>query len=335
LDQAALDWTHLRSLEDEILTTSAIEGVIFHPGSVRSSLAHRLGIQLGNPAPVDRQVEGITDMVLDAVHRCHEPVTAARLQGWQAAVFPSGYSGLHRVRLGAWRTGPVSLVSGSPGHEKVHYVAPPAARVPEEMERLLTWYEAETSLDTVVKAGLVHYWFEAVHPFEDGNGRAGRALMELTLARGEPVPVRGYSMSAQLESERADYYTLLERQSRGTPDLTPWLVWFVACYDRALQRAERELDKTLLLARLWQRVQACGIENGGRKVIRRMTQQDWHGPMTNEKYAKITHVDSVTVEQGMRALRACGLLLPAGPSGHFRLAVSEQEVGAVAPASTK
>jgi len=333
LDPTAMDWIHLRSPEEEVRCTSAIEGVVFHPDSVRASLARRLGIPVGNASsPKDRNLEGITSVILDAVHRCREPVTAKRLQGWQAAMFPSGYSGLHPVLVAAWRLGPVHIVSGRMGRERVHYAAPPAERVPAEMERLLIWYAEETELDPVIKAGLVHFWFEAIHPFEDGNGRTGRALMELTLARGEPVPFRGYSMSAQIAKEDEDYYRHLERQSRGSLDVTEWLTWFVSCYDHALVRAEQELDTTLRLARLWERVEACGISNGGRKVLRRMTMPDWEGPMTTRKYARLIHVTEEDAEQGMEVLRACGLLLPAGRDGHYRLVSGEQEIGAVAPA---
>ena len=236
-------------LTNDVLTTSAIEGEVLNAQSVRSSLARRLGVDIGALTPADRQVEGMVEMVLDATRHAQEDLTVERLQGWHAALFPTGYSGLSAIRVAQWRDdaqGPMQVVSGGYGRETVHFEAPPAELLPESMQLLLEWVNHNTEHDAVLKAGLAHLWFLTLHPFDDGNGRMARALGDMLLARADGIAQRFYSLSAQIQRERGAYYQILERSQKASMDVTAWLQWFLQAMHAALLAAHGQLAPGLL-----------------------------------------------------------------------------------------
>ncbi|MBP7547986.1 MAG: Fic family protein, partial [Corallincola sp.] len=245
----------LAVLTEDVVKTSEIEGERLNVESVRSSIARRLGVDIGALAPVDRHVEGVVEMVLDATGHCHDPVSQQRLFGWHAALFPSGYSGLTPISIGRWRddaTGPMQVVSGPVGRQRVHFEAPPAACLEAEISRFLAWLNGPSLQPALIKAGLGHLWFVTLHPFDDGNGRMARAIGDLLLARADGSPQRFYSLSAQIQRERKAYYDILEQTQKGTLDVTAWLSWFLATLHRAIDQAQQGLDAVLFKARFWQ-----------------------------------------------------------------------------------
>ena len=238
----------LRTLTDDVLKSSEIEGEKLDADQVRSSVARRLGMDIGGLKPADRHVEGVVEMMLDATQRYDQPLTQDRLFGWHASLFPTGRSGMHRITVGAWRDdaarAPMQVVSGPIGRERVHFEAPVAARLDEEMRRFLEWFEGPVTTEPVLKAALAHLWFVTIHPFDDGNGRVARAIADMALARSEGSPRRFYSMSAQIRQERDEYYRILEQTQRGTMDITPWMEWFLGCLDaRDRGSADRALRR--------------------------------------------------------------------------------------------
>ncbi|MEN9315176.1 MAG: hypothetical protein RIS35_1569, partial [Pseudomonadota bacterium] len=223
---ALRDQASLAALTEDVVKTSEIEGEVLDVQSVRSSIARRMGVDIGAVAPVDRHVEGVVEMVLDATTHAAAPLSAERVSGWHAALFPTGYSGMTRIAVGQWRTdaeGPMQVVSGHVGRRKVHFQAPPAEVLEAETDRFLAWANAETGEPALIKAGLAHLWFVTLHPFDDGNGRIARAVGDLFLARADGSPQRFYSLSAQIQRSRKDYYEVLERTQKGTLDVTGWL----------------------------------------------------------------------------------------------------------------
>src|SRR6218665_4021925 len=241
---ALRDQASLAALTEDVVKTSEIEGEVLNVESVRSSIARRLGVDIGVVAPVDRNVEGVVEMVLDATSHASTPLTAERLWGWHAALFPTGYSGMNRIAVGQWREdadGPMQVVSGPVGRRKVHFQAPPAEALPVETEKFLSWVNEETGEPALVKAGLAQLWFVTLHPFDDGNGRIPRAVGDLFLARADGSPQRFYSLSAQIQRERKDYYDVLERTQKGTLDVTGWLSWFFGTLVRAVASAPNPL----------------------------------------------------------------------------------------------
>ena len=301
----------LTTLTADVVTSSAIEGETLNPDEVRSSIARRLGIDVGGYLPPGRDVEGIVEMMLDATQRYAEPLTEERLFGWHGALFPTGRSGLQRITVGAWRpteAGPMQVVSGPIGHERVHFEAPQADRLANEMKRFLVWFNQSQNIDAVVKAALAHLWFVTIHPFEDGNGRIARAIADMALARADGSKERYYSMSAQIEAERRDYYAQLEAQQRGTLDVTAWLLWFLGCLDRALDRAERALSLVSYKAKLWEAVNRAPVNDRQRKVINRLA-DGFQGNLTTSKYAKLAKCSNDTALRDIRDLVARRILI--------------------------
>jgi Fic family protein len=244
----------LNTLTNDVVNSSAIEGENLNPKEVRSSIARRLGIELAGHIPASRDVEGIVEMMLDATQQFLKPLTRERLFDWHAALFPTGRSGMYSITVGGWRTleaGPMQVVSGPIGKEKVHFEAPSADRLEKEMQAFLTWFGTRDDSDPVIKAGIAHFWFVTTHPFEDGNGRIARAIGDMALARADGTQDRFYSLSSQIETERAHYYDQLEKQQRGTPNITDWLSWFLDCLGRAIGKAETTLGTVLFKAQLW------------------------------------------------------------------------------------
>jgi len=280
----------LQTLTQDVLKTSEIEGEKLDTQQVRSSVARRLGIDFGAVPPLDRNVEGIVDILIDATRHYATPLTEERLFGWHAALFPTGRSGLQRIAVGRWRpkeSGPMQVVSGPLGRETVHYEAPNFDRLPREMTRFLDWYAQPTGMDPVMKSALAHFWFVTIHPFDDGNGRIARALADRTLAESERSPQRFYSLSAQIQRERKVYYQILEDCQKGTLDITVWFVWFLNCLKRAIVAAETTLESVLVKARFWKLHADKTLNARQRSVLNRLL-DGFEGKLTSSKWAKLT-----------------------------------------------
>ncbi|QQG37420.1 MAG: Fic family protein [Micavibrio aeruginosavorus] len=319
-------------LTTEVLTSSAIEGEILAADEVRSSIARRLGLDVGGLVPAGRDVEGIVEMMLDATQNFKKPLTKERLFDWHAALFPTGRSGMHKITVGAWRTedaGPMQVVSGPVGREKMHFEAPHAPRLDEEMSRFLGWLESHQQADPVIRAGIAHLWFVTIHPFEDGNGRIARAIADMMLARADKAAERFYSMSAQIEAERKEYYTQLEQQQRADIDITPWLAWFLGCLDRAIGGADETLGAVLYRASFWQIVNRTPVIERQRLVLERML-MDFKGHMNTSKYTKLAKCSDDTAQRDMRELADRGILIRnpgGGRSTSYRLATADELQG--------
>lgn len=260
----------VEALTLEVLKSSEIEGEILPPASVRSSLAHRLGLAQAGLLPVDRRVEGVVAMMLDATQQAAAPLTAERLFGWHHFLFPTGYRRPYALRVGAWRTGPMQVVSGSLGRERVHFKAPAAGQLTAEMHPFMAWFNAASQLDPVLKAAVAHFWFVTIYTFDDGNGRIARAIADLQLTRADGIAQRGYSVSAQIQAERQVYYDLLETSQRGPLDLTPWLIWFLQCLSRALTRAKFTLGQVLAKARFWEQHWLTPLTDRQHRLVQRL-----------------------------------------------------------------
>ena len=303
------------ALTDEVVRSSAIEGEHLDPAEVRSSVARQLGIDVGGLPTPARHVEGVVAMAVDATRNFDRPLSAERLYGWHAALFPTGRSGMTRITVGAWRTdeaGPMRVVSGPMGKERLHFRAPAAPRLADEMERFLAWFES-SSIDPVLKAGVAHFWFVTIHPFDDGNGRIGRAIAEMALSRADGTKERYYSMSSAIDAQRKEYYRQLEAGQRGGLDITAWLAWFLSCLDRTIRHADDQLAAVLFKASLWQRINEQPVNVRQRTIINRLL-GDFQGHLTTSKYARIAKCSNDTALRDIRELLARGIIVrnPAG-----------------------
>lgn len=311
------DQATLQVLTDDVLKTSEIEGERLNPDTVRSSIARRLGVDVGALAPADRHVDGVVDMVLDATAHYDRKLTADRLFGWHAALFPTGYSGLTTIRTGCWRDdakGPMQVVSGTAGRQKVHFEAPPARRVNAEMLVFLKWFNLGAEPDRVVSAGLAHLWFVTIHPFDDGNGRIARAVGDMALSRAEQPAQRFYSLSAQIQRERKDYYDMLERTQKGSLDVTEWVEWFLGCLLRAVQGADSTLSAVLSKARFWQRWAGTPLNDRQIKLINRLL-DGFDGKLTSSKWAAIAKCSPDTALRDISNLMGNGVLRKSDAGG--------------------
>ena len=303
----------LINLTAEIVKSSAIEGETLNKEQVRSSIAKHLGMDIGGATPASRHINGVVEMMLDATGHPDEPLTQERLFGWHAALFPTGRSGLREITTGAWRTGAMQVVSGGIGREKIHYEAPNTEQLPQEMEAFIQWFNLPQEMDPIIKAALAHFWFVSIHPFDDGNGRIGRAIAEMALAQADQTPERFYSMSAQIESERNDYYNALEQCQKMTIDITRWMKWFLECLERSIKRAEETLDQVLKKSNLWEKINENSINERQRKVINRLLDH-FEGNLNTSKYAKMTHCSNDTALRDIQNLVAHGIMKKT-PSG--------------------
>ena len=304
------DQASLAALTEDVVKTSEIEGERLDVASVRSSIARRLGVDIGALAPVDRHVDGVVEMVLDATGRCDAPLTRKRLFGWHAAPFPTGYSGMAHVRVGALRNdahGPMQVVSGPVHRQQVHFEAPPAERLSAELKHFLDWVNNDTGTPPLLRAGLAHLWLVTLHPFDDGNGRIARAVGDMLLARAENSPQRFYSLSAQIQRERSDYYDILERTQKGTLDVTPWLRWFLDTLHRAVNNAQTTLDAVLVKTRFWQRWATTPMNARQVNLINRLL-DGFDGKLTSSKWATIAKCSPDTALRDIQELIALGLL---------------------------
>jgi Fic family protein len=315
----------LRTLTEDVLKSSEIEGERLDADQVRSSVARRLGIDIGGLQPADRHVEGIVEMMLDATQHYDQRLTADRLFDWHASLFPTGRSGMHRITVGSWRddrTAPMQVVSGPVGRERVHFEAPVAERLDEEMRRFLEWFNSEATIEPVLKAALAHLWFVTIHPFDDGNGRIARAIADMALARSEGSSRRFYSMSAQIREERGDYYGILERTQQQTMDVTVWMEWFLACLTRALQSAQAALSGVIERARYWERLRDLPLNERQRLVVNKLV-EGFEGKLTTSKWAALTKSSNDTALRDIQQLVERGVLLrnpEGGRSSSYSLA---------------
>jgi len=315
----------LSVLTSEVVHSSAIEGEVLNPEEVRSSIARRLGLDVAGLPEPGRDVEGVVEMTLDATQNYEAPLTNDRLFGWHASLFPTARSGMSRITVGAWRpeeAGPMQVVSGPIGREKVHFEAPGAARLEAEMERFLEWSNSPPAIDPVLKAGIAHLWFVTIHPFEDGNGRIARAIGDLALSRADGTKDRFYSLSSQIEAERKEYYLQLEAAQRGDLDITRWLMWFLGCLDRAIGSADKTLAAVLHKAKLWERINRRPVNDRQREVINRML-DGFEGFLTTSKYAKLAKCSQDTALRDIRELLERGIIVQnpgRGRSTSYRLA---------------
>ena len=315
----------LNTLTHDIVKSSAIEGERLNPEEVRSSIARRLGIDIAGLVPASRDVEGIVEMMLDATQQFLKPLTKDRLFDWHATLFPTGRSGMHRISVGSWRTldaGPMQVVSGPKGCEKVHFEAPSADQLETEMQTFLNWFNKSHDMDPVLKAGIAHLWFVTIHPFEDGNGRIARAISDLGLARADGVPERFYSLSTQIASEREEYYDQLEKQQRSSPEISDWLDWFLDCLGRAITNAETTVGNVLFKAKLWDKIDQHSISERQRLIISRMIEADLKGHMNTSKYAKLAKCSTDTALRDIQDLKEHGIFVQnsgGGRSTSYRL----------------
>jgi Fic family protein len=319
----------LTTVTSDIITSSAIEGESLDPEQVRSSVARHLGLETGGQVAVGRDVEGIVEMMTDATRRYREPLTTERLCAWHAALFPTSRSGMSKITVGAWRTderGPMQVLSGSMGREKVHFQAPSAERVDREIHCFLDWFNSEDRIDPILKAGVAHLWFVTIHPFDDGNGRIARAIADMLLARADGIPDRFYSMSSQIEAERSEYYRILEAQQKGDVDITPWLKWFLECLDRSFGRAEESLEHVLHKARVRRAMSRWPAHARQKKIVERMM-DNFEGYMHTSKYARIAKCSPDTALRDINQLVEHGIFIRnpgGGRSTSYRLATGDE-----------
>lgn len=305
----------LKAMTDELINSSDIEGVVLNPQSVRSSIARRLGMEEDGMLAEDHYVEGLVDVMLDAVGNCNQPLTNERLFGWHAALFPLGRSGMHRITVADWRKGeePMQVVSGAFGHEKVHFEAPSSDKVPDEMSKMIKWCN-EACFSPFIMAAVSHLWFVTIHPFDDGNGRISRTLADMFLSRLDVESGRYYSMSAEINRNKKSYYEILERTQRGGLDITQWILWFFGCLEKAIQNALDSIEITLRKSKYWDKFRDVEINERQRKIINRLW-DGFDGKLTSSKWAKICSCSQDTAGRDIRDLIAKGMLRDSGEGG--------------------
>lgn len=306
----------LDTLTLDVLKSSEIEGEYLNPDQVRSSIARKLGLEIAGSVESDRHVDGVVEMMVDATHNCFQHLTKDRLFDWHAALFPTGRSGMYKITVADWRkdsTGPMQVVSGALGKEKIHFQAPDAALVEHEMRQFLDWFSSNNEIDLVLKAAIAHLWFVTIHPFEDGNGRITRALTDMLLAQSDKSNQRFYSMSAQIRIERKAYYEILEKTQKGNLDITAWIQWFLNCLINALQATEATLVKVLFKAEFWAKHSKTLLNERQSKILN-MLMDGFEGNLTSSKWAKIAKCSKDTAVRDINDLIAKDILQkePAG-----------------------
>lgn len=307
--------TQLKALTDELLNSSEIEGITLNADSVRSSIARKLGMDIDGQFIEDHDVEGLVDVMLDATTHSGNPLTDKRLFGWHCALFPTGHSGMYKITTGDWRKGeePMRVVSGAFGHEKVHYEAPPSGDVPAEMTRFIQWCNDSTH-PPFIKAAIAHLWFVTIHPFDDGNGRLGRTLADMFLAKMDENNTRFYSMSAEINRNKKSYYDILERTQKGSMDITEWLLWFLDCLEKAILRTHDTVKHTLQKAAYWDQFHDVQVNERQREIINRLW-DGFDGKLTTSKWAKICKCSQDTALRDINDLIAKGMLRDSGEGG--------------------
>jgi len=295
-------------LVEEAFTTSAIEGEKLDRNSIRSSVARRLGLPTAGLAATQQYIDGLVEMLTDATTNYKTPLTPKRLFGWHAALFPTGHSGIKHITVGAWRKGkePMQVVSGPMEHPKVHFEAPPSKNIKNEMDRILGWWnKTEKSLDGILRAGIAHFWFVTIHPFDDGNGRITRAITDMALAQDEKTGRRLYGLSSQINRERDAYYDILEKSQRETCDITEWLKWFLGLFSRAIGHSQEIIEKALSIAKFWQIHSQAELNPRQVKVVNKLLEAGpggFEGGITNRKYVGINKVSPETAKRDLANL---------------------------------
>jgi len=297
----------LTALTLDVVKSSEIEGELLNYDQVRSSIARRLGITTAGLVPSSRHIEGIVEMMLDATQRYPLPLTEKRLFGWHAALFPTGFSGPYEIEVGRYRTGEMQIVSGAMGKEKVHYEAVKSKFVKTEMDRFLDWFNNNDMLDPVLKAAIAHFWFIIIHPFDDGNGRIGRAMTDMLLARAEGSGERFYSMSSQILTERKRYYEVLQKVQHSIGDITEWLEWFLHCLKSAMLSTENTIQKIVRKAEFWKLHEYTLINERQRLVLNKLF-DGFEGKLQTSKWAKITKTSTDTALRDIKDLVEKGIL---------------------------
>ena len=299
--------TVLKTLTLDVVKSSEIEGEQLNPEQVRSSIARRLGIEIAGAVPSERNVEGVVEMLLDATQRYNEPLSDERLFGWHAALFPTGRSGMYKIKTAAWREDAMQVTSGPMGKETVHFEAPKADKVLSEMIAFLDWFNAFQDIDPVLKAAFVHLWFVTIHPFEDGNGRITRAITDMQLARADQSKQRFYSMSAQIQAERSQYYDILETTQKGDLDITAWLKWFLNCLLHSMAQTDETIATTLKRTQFWETHRTTNFNPRQQKILQLLLDA-FFGKLTVSKYAKITKVSTDTSLRDIQDLIGKGIM---------------------------
>ena len=300
-------------LVEEAVKTSAIEGEHLDVQSVRSSVARKLGLPAAG-LPFVRRVDDLVSVLIDATQNYDKPLSSERLWGWHAALFPTGYSGMHKIKVGSWRDGeePMRVLSGPIGREKVHFEAPPSGRLDAEMQRFLSWWDdSKGAVEGIIRAAIAHVWFVTIHPFDDGNGRIARALTDMAMAQDDKQRVRYYALSAQIMSEREEYYSILEKTQKGSSDVTGWLVWFLGCFARAIKHSDDMLNGVFSKAEFWRTHAQDKLTDRQKKVVNRLLDagpDGIEGGMTTQKFASMTHCSRVTAYRELDRLHANGIL---------------------------
>jgi Fic family protein len=305
------DEANLQTLTQDVLKSSEIEGEYLDPEEVRSSVARRLGIDIGGATPSNRNVDGVVDMMVDATKGYDLPLTSERLFSWHTSLFPKGHSGGSRILVGGWRddsNGRMRVVSGALGRERVHFLAPPASFVDRFMTDFLVWFDAAQPLDPVIKSAVAHLWFVTIHPFDDGNGRIARAIADLALARSEDTARRFYSMSGQIQTERKLYYELLESTQKGGMDITRWIDWYLGCLNRAILTAEETLSSIIEKAQFWKSHSGADLNTRQRLMLNKAL-DGFDGNLTTSKWAKITECSNDTALRDILGLVAKDILV--------------------------
>ncbi len=307
----------LQALTEDVLKTSEIEGEHLDRSQVRSSIARHMGIAIAGLKPSHRNVDGVVEMMLDATQKYSDRLTKNRLLNWHAVLFPTGRSGLSKIRIGKWRTdqnGPMQVVSGPVGRQKVHFQAPAAELLERELRRFLIWFNSNEEIDWVLKSGIAHLWFVTLHPFDDGNGRISRAIADMALARSENSPQRFYSMSAQISLERNAYYDILESTQKGALDITDWLLWYLDCLDHAFLGAEKTLAQVFKKSRFWQKHSSIELNARQKKMINQLL-DGFDGKLTSSKWAKICKVSQDTASRDIEGLVNASILFKSPEGG--------------------
>jgi Fic family protein len=316
----------LQVLTEDVTKSGEIEGQSLDLQQVRSSIARRLGIDIENLVYADHDVEGIVEMMLDATQHYDAEMTEDRLKSWQAALFPSGFSGFYRIITGEYRNdkkGPMQVVSGPVGREKVHYQAPAAEKLSTEMQTLITFINTD-NLDNILKAGIVHLWFVILHPFEDGNGRIARALSDLLLARSENSSLRFYSMSSQIKKNRNSYYKILEQMGKSSLDVTNWLIWFLENLLQSIQNSDQLMQKILFNAKFWEQYKNAGLSERQAKILNKLL-DEFQGNLTTKKWATICKCSHDTANRDIQDLIAKGILEKDGGGRSTRYTMSHEK----------
>jgi Fic family protein len=296
--------TTLATITQDVIKSSEIEGELLPVNEVRSSIARRLGIEIAGEVSVSRNVDGVVEMMLDATQNYDQPLTPDRLFAWHAALFPSGQSGMQKITIGIWRqdsTGPMQVVSGPIGKECVHYEAPPAVHLDREMHNFLSWFNSATKTDPILKAAIAHFWFVSIHPFDDGNGRIARAIADMQLARADGSKQRFYSMSAQIQQDRKNYYSMLEETQKGNLDITPWLLWFIACLNRAIALSDQSLDGVMQKESFWEQHRTTEFNDRQLKMLNKLI-DGFTGKLTTSKWAKTNKCSADTALRDIQDL---------------------------------